>query len=186
MQPRREGATRVRNVRDGIVVAPHAHRPQHRQQQLDRGTIRRVLGFARPHRRLITGFLVLTVIDACLVVVTPLLVKRIIDDGVLAGRHRVVVWLSLAMAATAIVAGLLTVAAGFLSSRIGEGLIYDLRTQVFAHVQRQSLAFFTRTQTGALVSPPQQRRDRRPAGLHVHAVQHRLQHRSRCWSSASR
>ena len=120
--------------------------------KLDRGTIRRVLGFARPHRRLITGFLVLTVIDACLVVVTPLLVKRIIDDGVLEGNVSVVVWLSLAMAATAIVAGLLTVAAGFLSSRIGEGLIYDLRTQVFAHVQRQSLAFFTRTQTGALVS----------------------------------
>ena len=120
--------------------------------KLDRGTIRRVLGFARPHRRLITGFLILTVIDACLVVVTPLLVKRIIDDGVLKDDVGVVVWLSLAMAATAIVAGLLTVAAGFLSSRIGEGLIYDLRTQVFAHVQRQSLAFFTRTQTGALVS----------------------------------
>ena len=61
------------------------------------------------------------------------------------------VWLSL-MAATAIVAGLLTVAPASCSSRIGEGLIYDLRTQVFAHVQRQSLAFFTRTQTGALVS----------------------------------
>ena len=120
--------------------------------KLDRGTIRRVLGFARPHRRLITGFLILTVIDACLVVVTPLLVQRIIDDGVLKDDVSVVVWLSLAMAATAIVAGLLTVAAGFLSSRIGEGLIYDLRTQVFAHVQRQSLAFFTRTQTGALVS----------------------------------
>ena len=120
--------------------------------KLDRGTVRRVLGFARPHRRLITGFLILTVIDACLVVVTPLLVKRIIDDGVLKDDVSVVVWLSLAMAATAIVAGLLTVAAGFLSSRIGEGLIYDLRTQVFAHVQRQSLAFFTRTQTGALVS----------------------------------
>ncbi len=120
--------------------------------KLDRGTIRRVLGFARPHRRLITGFLILTVIDACLVVVTPLLVQRIIDDGVLEQDVSVVVWLSLAMAATAIVAGLLTVAAGFLSSRIGEGLIYDLRTQVFAHVQRQSLAFFTRTQTGALVS----------------------------------
>ena len=84
------------------------------------------------------------------------------------------------MAAVAIVGALLAVAAGYLSSRIGEGLIYDLRTQVFAHVQRQSLAFFTRTQTGALVSPAQQRRDRRPAGLHLHAVQHGLQHRSRC------
>ena len=62
--------------------------------------------------------------------------------------------------------------------RIGEGLIYDLRTQVFDHVQRQSLAFFTRTQTGALVSPAQQRRDRRPAGVHLDAVQHRRPTRS--------
>ena len=62
---------------------------------------------------------------------------------------------------------------GWLSSRIGEGLIYDLRTQVFGHVQRQSLAFFTRTQTGALVSPAQQRRDRRPARLHLDPVRHR-------------
>ena len=67
------------------------------------------------------------------------------------------------------------VGTGWLSSRIGEGLIFDLRTQVFGHVQRQSLAFFTRTQTGALVSPAQQRRHRRPARLHLDAVQHRLQ-----------
>ena len=120
--------------------------------KLDRGTVRRVLGFARPHRRLITGFLALTVVDACLVVVTPLLVQRIIDDGILQKDTRLVATLALAMAGTAIFAGLLTIAAGFLSSRIGEGLIYDLRTQVFGHVQRQSLAFFTRTQTGALVS----------------------------------
>jgi ATP-binding cassette subfamily B protein len=120
--------------------------------KLDRGTVRRVLGFARPHRRLIAGFLALTIVDACLVVVTPLLVQRIVDDGILQKDTRLVVLLSLAMAVTAIVGALLTVASGFLSSRIGEGLIYDLRTQVFAHVQRQSLAFFTRTQTGALVS----------------------------------
>ncbi len=120
--------------------------------KLDRGTVRRVLGFARPHRRLITGFLALTVVDACLVVVTPLLVQRIIDDGILQKDTRLVATLALVMAGTAIFAGLLTIAAGFLSSRIGEGLIYDLRTQVFGHVQRQSLAFFTRTQTGALVS----------------------------------
>ena len=67
----------------GPGVAPHAHRPQRRQRQLDRGTVRRVLGFARPHRRLITVFLALTVVDACLVVVTPLLVQRIVDDGIL-------------------------------------------------------------------------------------------------------
>jgi ATP-binding cassette subfamily B protein len=120
--------------------------------RLDRGTVRRVLGFARPHRRLITVFLALTVVDACLVVVVPLLVQRIVDHGILKGDTGLVVESALLMAATSVFGAVLAVVAGWLSSRIGEGLIYDLRTQVFAHVQRQSLAFFTRTQTGALVS----------------------------------
>jgi ATP-binding cassette subfamily B protein len=120
--------------------------------RIDRSTLRRVFGFAAPHRRLISVFLVLTVIDAGLVVVTPLLVQRIVDHGILRQDGRLVTLLALAMAATAILDALLTVGNGYLSSRIGEGLIFDLRTQVFAHVQRQSLAFFTRTQTGALVS----------------------------------
>ncbi len=120
--------------------------------KLDRGTVRRVLSFARPHRKLITIFMGLTVVDACLVVVTPLLVQRIVDDGILEKNTALVIELSLAMVAVSLFGALLTVVSGYLSSRIGEGLIYDLRTQVFAHVQRQSLAFFTRTQTGALVS----------------------------------
>jgi ATP-binding cassette subfamily B protein len=121
-------------------------------QRLARGTVRRVVRYARPHHRLIAVFLVLTVLDAGLVVVSPLLVKRIVDQGILAGDGRLVTLLALAMAAVAVLDAALTVLVGYLSSRIGEGLIYDLRTQVFAHVQRQSLAFFTRTQTGALVS----------------------------------
>jgi ATP-binding cassette subfamily B protein len=120
--------------------------------RIERGTVRRVFGFARPHRRLITIFLVLTVIDSCLVVVTPLLAKHIIDDGIVGGDSRLITILALAMAATALFSAVLSVGEGWLSSRIGEGLIYDLRTRVFGHVQRQSLAFFTRTQTGALVS----------------------------------
>ena len=120
--------------------------------RISRSTVRRVIGFARPHHRLIAFFLTLTVIDAGLVVVTPLLVQHIVDDGILAGDSRLVVLLSLAMAATAVLSALLTVGEGWFSSRIGEGLIFDLRTRVFGHVQRQSLAFFTRTQTGALVS----------------------------------
>jgi ATP-binding cassette subfamily B protein len=87
-----------------------------------------------------------------MVVVTPLLVQRIVDDGILAGDRALVVWLALAMAGVAVFGALLSILGGWLSSRIGEGLIFDLRTRVFAHVQRQSLAFFTRTQTGALVS----------------------------------
>jgi ATP-binding cassette, subfamily B, bacterial len=120
--------------------------------RIERGTVRRVLGFARPHRRLITFFLVFTVVDSCLVVVTPLLAKNIIDDGIVGGDSQLITVLALAMAATAIFSAVLSVGEGWLSSRIGEGLIFDLRTRVFAHVQRQSLAFFTRTQTGALVS----------------------------------
>ncbi|MGZ4497184.1 MAG: ABC transporter ATP-binding protein [Nocardioides sp.] len=121
-------------------------------QRLARGTVRRVLSYAGPHRPLIAWFLVLTVLDAGLVVVSPLLVKRIVDHGILAGNGHLVTVLALAMAAVALVDAGLSVVTGYLSSRIGEGLIYDLRAQVFAHVQRQSLAFFTRTQTGALVS----------------------------------
>ena len=120
--------------------------------KLDRGTVKRVLSFARPHRRLITVFLALTVVDACLVVVSPLLVQRIVDDGILAKDTRLVFELAALMALVAVFGAVLGVVAGWFSSRIGEGLIYDLRTQVFGHVQRQSLAFFTRTQTGALVS----------------------------------
>jgi len=122
------------------------------KNRIERGTVRRVFGFARPHRRLIATFLTLTVIDACLVVVNPLLVQRIIDDGILGNDRGLVTVLALAMAGVALVSALLTVGEGWFSSRIGEGLIFDLRTRVFGHVQRQSLAFFTRTQTGALVS----------------------------------
>jgi ATP-binding cassette subfamily B protein len=120
--------------------------------RIERRTVRRVFGFARPHRRLISVFLLITVLDAAMVVVTPLLVQRIVDDGILKGDGGLVTWLALAMAGTAVVSALFGVGGGWLSSRIGEGLIFDLRTQVFGHVQRQSLAFFTRTQTGALVS----------------------------------
>jgi len=122
------------------------------ENKLDRRTVRRVFGFARPHRRPIAAFLGVTVLDALLVVVTPLLIQHTVDDGILKHDTSVVVWLATAMAVTAIFDALLGLGGGYLSSRIGEGLIYDLRTQVFAHVQRQSLAFFTRTQTGALVS----------------------------------
>ncbi|WP_344155069.1 ABC transporter ATP-binding protein [Nocardioides koreensis] len=122
------------------------------KNRIERGTVRRVFGFARPHRRLIAAFLTLTVVDAGLVVVNPLLVQRIIDDGILGNDRGLVTILALAMAGVALVSALLTVGEGWFSSRIGEGLIFDLRTRVFGHVQRQSLAFFTRTQTGALVS----------------------------------
>jgi len=122
------------------------------ENKIERRTVRRVLTFARPHRGAISLFLALTVLDAVLVVVPPLLMKRLVDVGIADQDVSVVVWLAVGIALAAIADAALGLATGYLSSRIGEGLIYDLRTRVFAHVQRQSLAFFTRTQTGALVS----------------------------------
>jgi ATP-binding cassette subfamily B protein len=138
-------------------IFPSAWRTLHSDRtvvdnKIERRTVRRVVGFSHPHRRLISLFLVGTVLDAGLVVVPPLLMQRLVDHGILAGDVSVVVWLSVGIALAAIADAVLGLFTGYLSSRIGEGLIYDLRTRVFAHVQRQSLAFFTRTQTGALVS----------------------------------
>ena len=116
------------------------------------GTVRRVLAFAGPHRRTIAVFLAVTAVDAALVVVNPLLVQRIVDDGIIAGDSGLITVLALAMAGVAVIGAVFSVLGGWFSSMIGEGLILDLRSRVFGHVQRQSLAFFTRTQTGALVS----------------------------------
>jgi ATP-binding cassette, subfamily B, bacterial len=122
------------------------------EQKVSRETVRRIVGFALPHRSLITGFLFFVVIDAAIVVVNPLLIKHLLDDGIIGKDTSLVLWLALAMALVSILDAALGVVMGYLSSRIGESLIFDLRTRVFAHVQRMSLAFFTRTQTGALVS----------------------------------
>jgi ATP-binding cassette subfamily B protein len=116
------------------------------------GTRRRILGYARPYRRQIAVFLTLVVLDAFLVVLVPLLLARIVDDGVMPGDRAVVVTLALVTAGIAVASALVGLAQRYLSARIGESLIYDLRTEVFSHVLRQPVAFFTRTQTGALVS----------------------------------
>jgi ATP-binding cassette subfamily B protein len=122
------------------------------QRKLAPGTTRRIMSYARPYRALIAGFLALVVFDALLVVATPLLFRRLIDDGVVKGDRAVVVGLALVVAALAVVDAAAGLAQRWFSSRIGEGLIFDLRTQVFGHVLRQPVAFFTRAQTGALVS----------------------------------
>jgi ATP-binding cassette, subfamily B, bacterial len=117
------------------------------------GVARRIIRFAGPFRRQIAGFLVLVVVDSMLVVATPLLLKRIIDVGLKPpGDRQVVVSCALLVAGLAVLEAGLALAQRYLSSRIGEGLIYRLRVEVFGHVQRQPVAFFTRTQTGALVS----------------------------------
>ena len=122
------------------------------EHKLAPGIFRRVLTFARPYRSALIAFLFLVVIDAALGIVLPLLFRELIDVAI--PRHR----LGLVYTIAAITAGIslfeagLTVANRWYSARIGEGIIYDLRTKVFDHIQRMPLAFFTRTQTGALVS----------------------------------
>ncbi|PFG38823.1 ATP-binding cassette subfamily B protein [Georgenia soli] len=123
-----------------------------KDHRLTPGTTRRVLGYARPYRVQIAWFLLLVVVAALLVVATPLLLQRIIDDGVAHGDRRLVVVLASLVALVAVGEAVLTLVQRWFSARIGEGLIYDLRTDVFAHVQRQSVAFFTRSQTGSLVT----------------------------------
>ena len=108
--------------------------------------------FAIPYKRQLTIFLLAVVLDSVLVVATPLLLKRLIDAGVIPHKPAVVTTLAIVVAVLAVCDAAVSLVTRYLSSQIGEGLIYDLRTQVFAHVQRQSIAFFTRTQTGALIS----------------------------------
>jgi ATP-binding cassette, subfamily B, bacterial len=122
------------------------------KRKLAPGTFRRIIGFARPFRRELVAFLLLVTLGAGTVVATPLLLKVIIDNGVIAGQTDVVIWVALGIAVLAFVDAGLTLAQRWFSSRIGEGLILDLRIRVFDHVQRMPVAFFTRTQTGSLVS----------------------------------
>ena len=122
------------------------------QRKLAPGTARRVIGYAGPYKRQIAVFLALVILDSALVVATPLLLGQIIDNGVIPKNAGVVVRLSLIIAVIAVMDAALTLVQRWYSSRIGEGLIFDLRTQVFSHVLKQPIAFFTRAQTGALVS----------------------------------
>ncbi|MGW6726806.1 ABC transporter ATP-binding protein [Nocardia sp. NPDC055029] len=115
-------------------------------------TARRILRFADPHQRRISGFLLLSVVAAILGVATPVLAGRVVNDIVGGSAPRIVVLLALAIAGLAILDAGLGVVIRWLSARIGEGLILDLRTAVFDHVQKMPVAFFTRTRTGALVS----------------------------------
>jgi ATP-binding cassette subfamily B protein len=126
--------------------------PSVKEQKLKPGTVKRIFKFALPYRLNIIIFLATVVVDAALVVATPLLLKRLIDDGVIPKDGAVVTRLALLVGLLAIADAGFNMLGRYFSSRIGEGLIYDLRSLVFAHVQKQSIAFFTRTQTGALIS----------------------------------
>jgi ATP-binding cassette subfamily B protein len=126
--------------------------PSITKQKLKPGTVRRIAAYARPYRMHLAVFLLATCVDAVITVVNPLLLRQVIDHGILARNDRVVVLIAVAVGAVAIFDAFLGFVIRWFSARIGEGLIYDLRTQVFDHVQRQPIAFFTRAQTGSLVS----------------------------------
>jgi ATP-binding cassette subfamily B protein len=126
--------------------------PSVKEQKLKPGTVKRIFSFARPYRTNIIIYLATVVVDAGLVVATPLLLKRLIDDGVIPKDASVVTNLAILVGLIAIADAGFNMLGRYFSSRIGEGLIYDLRSLVFSHVQKQSIAFFTRTQTGALIS----------------------------------
>ncbi len=126
--------------------------PSVKEQKLKPGTVKRILGYAIPYRTYLAFFLATVVIDAFLIVSTPLLLRKLIDDGVVPKNAELVTTLALIVGGLALVDAVMNVVGRWFSARIGEGLIYDLRSEVFAHVQRQSIAFFTRTQTGSLIS----------------------------------
>lgn len=128
-----------------------ANAPQE-QRPFRLATAKRILRFAGPHRRRIGAFLLFSVVSALLAVATPVLAGRVVNDIVGGAAPRVVITLALVIGGLAVIDAALGVIIRWLSSRIGEGLILDLRTAVFDHVQKMPVAFFTRTRTGALVS----------------------------------
>src|SRR5580658_9455132 len=123
--------------------------PSVTQQKLKPGTVRRIITYAKPYKLWLSLFLVVTILDSLITVVNPLLLRAIIDKGILGHHEALVIGIA---AAVALFDAFLGFAIRWYSARIGEGLIYDLRTEVFSHVQQQPIAFFTRAQTGSLVS----------------------------------
>ena len=123
-----------------------------KNQKLKPGTLKRIAAFALPYKLSLSLFLVTVVVDAFLIVATPLLLRKLIDDGVIPKNSEIVTELAIAVGVIALLDALFSMIGRWFSARIGESLIYDLRRLSFEHVQKQSIAFFTRTQTGALIS----------------------------------
>src|SRR5215471_246602 len=134
------------------MLGPFAGDSSVTKQQLKRGTVRRVARYARPYRRDLAIFLLAAALDAVITVMNPVLLGVVIDRGVIPGRVDVVLGIAALIAGLALFDGLLNFVQRWYTARVGQGLTYDLRTQVFSHVQRQPIAFFTRAQTGSLVS----------------------------------
>lgn len=125
---------------------------QNGPQRLTKETLKRIAGFAAPHKRRLIHFLLLSVVSACLAVATPVLAGRVVNAIVNGDSRSTVFGIAGLIALIAVADAALAIWTRWLSATIGEGLILDLRTTVFDHVQRMPIAFFTRTRTGALVS----------------------------------
>ncbi|MGK9273372.1 ABC transporter ATP-binding protein/permease [Williamsia muralis] len=140
----------ARNTLYRSMNAPDLSKERRRENR--RESMRRIAEFARPHRGKLAVFMVLSVVVAVLTVLTPVLAGRVVNNIVDGGAASTVVWLSILIAVIAVAEAGTGLVVSWLSSTIGEGLIYDLRRSVFDHVQKMPVAFFTRTRTGALVS----------------------------------
>lgn len=123
-----------------------------KDKNVSRALVKRILTYARPYKVIIGFFLLTLVVASFMSVAQPLLFRRIVDQGITPGDASVVTWTAIFIALLAIGDSALGLVSRYFSARIGEGLIFDLRTQVYDHVQSQSLAFFTRAQTGKLIS----------------------------------
>jgi ATP-binding cassette subfamily B protein len=122
------------------------------QQRVTKGTAKRMVQFARPYRTILAWFLVLVIVDAVIGVVNPLLFRSIIDKGIPEHNKGLIIGLAGVAAALAILDTGLSIGIRYVSAKVGEGLIFDMRSKVFEHIQKMPIAFFTRTQTGALIS----------------------------------
>ncbi|HEY4023132.1 MAG TPA: ABC transporter ATP-binding protein [Pseudonocardiaceae bacterium] len=122
------------------------------KENITPGTWRRMFQFVWPYRRILSVFMVMVIVDAAISVVNPLIFREIINKGIIAKDLGVVIDSAALLAGLAVLDAGLSIGMRWVSARVGESLIYDLRTQVFGHIQRMPLAFFTRTQTGALIS----------------------------------
>ena len=120
--------------------------------ELKKGTLPRILKFAKHYQGVLAIFIGAVIIDAIISSISPLLLRNIIDVGIYKHREHVVVGLAILTAVLALVDAALSLFERRISAVIGEGLIYDLRAKVFGHIQEMPLAFFARTQTGALIS----------------------------------
>ena len=122
------------------------------KQKVKPGTAKRTLLFAVPYTRLLALFLLVVIVDATIGIVNPLIYRQIINNGILKGNGALIIHLAVIVAMLGIFDGALGMTQAYLSSKIGAGIVLSLRTRLFEHIQRMPLAFFTRTQTGALVS----------------------------------